>query len=384
MHFRYFLSAPRGSIEFGPDDLARPFLVSPEEKHPFLLLKDYFSALRKFILLDNGRHLESILVPLGGGSISSLADISEIRISSEKHGAFYHIASIVLVSGANKVKLALSTALSESAKQALKNEFSLMQQLSAAHPEFLPKLFYGQPLTWQTHAGTVQFYMVLGEWLNDYHEWHVSRNPAAERQQIHLWDYDRGYRFLSEQESYELLRQAAYILTCFYDQDTFCQVYPWHHGAGDFVVKADHDDLRVKLITVRGYEPLIDLEQTEEHACLTGLIHFLLNLSLRIRLDRLNGINEPAWLEEYAVWAAVAGFWVGLDVPAKAKSSTKVAADEFFAIMQNFETNEIYEIYTSLVALYADENPDDLRLIQEKLWDHSCDLQIVLREFSPP
>jgi hypothetical protein len=225
--------------------------------------------------------------------------------------------------------------------------------------------------------------MVLGEWLNNYHEWHLSDDPESKKQKIHLWDYENGYRFLTDAESYELLRQVAYILTFYYDQSSFCQIYPWHHGAGDFVAKAEvAGAISVKLITARQYEPLVQFDQAEEADRLVAAIHFLLNLGLRIRLDRLAGVGEPVWLGTFAVHAAVAGFFTGLAATRKNDRLRIGPVGEFLEIMQSFDTQEIYDMYESLLEIYAEEDQDDFRLIQEELADHAAELYEVLQEFS--
>ena len=58
--------------------------------------------------------------------------------------------------------------------------------------------------------------------------------------------------------SIEVYRQAAFILTLYYDVETFEQIFPWHHAAGDFVVKADEGAVDVRLVTARQYAPMIE------------------------------------------------------------------------------------------------------------------------------
>jgi hypothetical protein len=382
MRFRFLLSAPHGDIELSLGDLEQPFRISPSEKHPFLTLHDYFGALQKFILSDNGKHLHAALAKMKFQDSKKLADISEVLIRSEKHGAFYHIASIEFAGLEKKKKVAIITALTDAAKACLKEEFLLMQQLTSMNPDFLPRFFYRETVTWPTDAGVEEFYMVLGEWLDSFHEWHLSVNPATKKQQIQLWDYKNNYRFLSDEESYELLRQVSFILTCYYDPNSFCQIYPWHHGAGDFVVKAKPGTISVKLITVRQYEPLVHFEQAEEPDQLVAAIHFLLNLSLRIRLDRLDGVGEPAWLGNVAVLAAVEGFFSGLGAPSKTNCFSIVPIEELLEILRTFDSREICDMYESLLELYADEDQDDLRLIKQKLADHAAELHETLQNFS--
>jgi hypothetical protein len=368
MRFRFFLSAPQGDIELTPEDLDSPFLISPHEQHPFLTLKDYFAVLQEFILAAGLERLQT-----------DLTAASEIVIRSEKHGAFYHIASIAVE---NLKKFVVITALSEQAQASLKVEFLLLQQLAGLHPDFLPELYWEHRITRSTDSGSEEFFLVLGEWLDGYHEWHLSYDHEAQKQRIRLWNYENGFRFLTRQESYEMLRQAACILTCYYDQASFCQIYPWHHGAGDFVIKAENGTLQVKLITARQYEPLVYFEEAEKADRLVAAIHFLLNLSLRIRLDRCDGTAEPAWIDDFAVQAAVAGFVEGLIVAEQAGRLKIGPIAEFMEIMRSFEVREILDMYESLLAIYADEDQEDFQLIQSKIADHAAELHAALQKFS--
>ena len=179
-----------------------------------------------------------------------------------------------------------------------------------------------------------------------------------------------------------MLRQAAYILTLYYDQASFCQIYPWHHGAGDFIVKCEPDALSVKLITARQYEPLVYFDRQEQADRLVAAIHFLLNLALRIRLDRLDGVGKPAWFGAHAVHAAVAGFFAGLADTSASDRLQLGSAEDFLAVMQSFDAGEICDMYGSLLEIYAGEDQDDFDLIRRELSGHVEELQQALQEFS--
>jgi len=382
MHFHFLLSGPHGDRELSPADLAQRFLLSPDEPHPFLSLEDYFGALQKFLLLDDGKLLSSALIKRGLPPDTIHPDISEVVIRSEKHGALYHIASVEIPGLGENSKLAVTSALSGSARRSLQEEYGILRQLSSIAPEHLPQLYCRETVSWETDRGGAQFFMVLGEWLDGYHEWHATEAPEAGKQKVQLWDYEKGSRFLADTESFELLRQAAYILTCFYDQASFCQIYPWHHGAGDFIVRPEPGALSVKLITARQYAPLVYFDGEEEADRLVAAIHFLLNLGLRIRMDRFDGVGAPAWLDEFAVQAAVAGFFAGLGAAATTNRLRIGPVADFLEIMQSFDARELVDMYGSLLQIYADEDPDDFHLIQARLPGHAAELQKALQHFS--
>jgi len=368
MHCRFLLSDPHGDIELSPEFLDQPFLLSPTEKHPFLSLGDYFKAIRQMLLQDNGHALVTALSANLKQQIEP-ADITEVRIRSEKHGAFYHIACIAVAGPAGPVNLAVTTGLSDQAKNCLAHEFDILGDLAARFTaEFLPQFYSKNYVVYQSNAATAEFLMVLGEWLDDYHEWHLGRNQATGGPKIQLWDYQKGYCFLSEQESGELLRHVSYILTCYYDPDSFCQIYPWHHGAGDFVAGRDGDSIRVKLITARNYIPLIDLPQEDESSRLVAIINYLLNLTLRLRLDKLDGIGPPAWMEDFAVQASVKGFFEALS----RHETPQGFIDPVYLleILQAFDPQEYLAMYQPLLDIYAQENADDFALILDELPAH--------------
>jgi hypothetical protein len=377
MRFRYLLSDQHGDIELCAEDLEQPFLLSPTEKHPFLTLADYFGVLEKFIMSDEGNFLHSVLKK------HALTDISEVIIRSEKHGAFYHIASIEISAPEEHAKLAVTSALSESARKSLDVEYCILQQLFALNSEVIPQIYSKKSVIWETDSGSEEFLLVSGEWLDGFHEWHLSEDAESGERRILLWDYNNGYRYLTTVESHELLCQVAYILTFLYDQVSFRQIYPWHHGAGDFVAKTEAGGtVSVKLITARQYDPLVQFERAEDSDRLVAAIHFLLNLTLRIRLDRLDGVGEPAWLDEFAIDAAVKGFFAGLALTEAEDRLLIGDAEEFLKIMQSFAAREIFDMYESLLEIYADEDQDDFHLIQEKLADHTVELHKTLQNFS--
>ena len=92
----------------------------------------------------------------------------------------------------------------------------------------------------------------------------------------------------------------------------------WHHGAGDFVIKIDKNDLDLKLVTVRGYAPLFenlpDFDKGEEDVelILQALLICFLNLSVRMRLDRFDGVGDIVWADRLAVKSTLEGFLEGL------------------------------------------------------------------------
>ena len=81
---------------------------------------------------------------------------------------------------------------------------------------------------------------LLEDWFEGYHEFHISKDNEG-KQQLKLWDFDHGYKNLSQEQSFEIYKKASKILTLYYDLEDFSQIFPWHHAAGDFVVKIEDE-----------------------------------------------------------------------------------------------------------------------------------------------
>jgi hypothetical protein len=50
MMVEYRFASQGGDLPVDSQTLDRPFLLSPTESHPFLTLRDYFDAIRQFVL----------------------------------------------------------------------------------------------------------------------------------------------------------------------------------------------------------------------------------------------------------------------------------------------------------------------------------------------
>jgi hypothetical protein len=163
--------------------------------------------------------------------------------------------------------------------------------------------------------------MFLADWFAGFHEFHLSMNPRDGRQGMVVWDTQNKPFYLSEQHQADVYRQVAYLLTRAYDPDATRQIYPWHHAAGDFVMRVSDASVSLRLITVRQYAPTLgggDGELDDE-ARLMALLVFFLNLTLRNRIDRLDGTGDMAWAGSGAVAATVRGAMEALPMAIKGK-----------------------------------------------------------------
>jgi hypothetical protein len=153
--------------------------------------------------------------------------------------------------------------------------------------------------------------MLLGEWFGGYHEFHLTR-PADGLLRLIVWDPAGGNRLLSAEQGAAVYRQVAYILASYMELEGFEAIGGWHHAAGDFVVRDGPGTPEVRLVTAREYRPVFGRPPSDLESLLNACLVFLLQISLRTRLDRLDGTGEMAWSGPEAVGATVEGVLAAL------------------------------------------------------------------------
>ncbi|MDO9462467.1 MAG: hypothetical protein Q7J61_01530, partial [Deltaproteobacteria bacterium] len=222
----------------------------------------------------------------------------------------------------------------------------------------------------------------LGEWLEGYHEFHLSLDSKDQSQKIVVWDYDNGYRYLSGRQSYNLYRLASKILTLYYDMDTFAQIALWHHAAGDFIVRIEGENIDLKLITVRRYEPMISLATNEESDKFAALLHFFLHLSIRMRMDRLDGVGDVAWADNFCLNAVMEGFYEALGTKEKMGCLASIDKKEFLSSLKRFTRDDWKDM--AQATLQTCPQPEaDLPIIMRNLDKHVEILHAVIQSFQP-
>ncbi|MFO7599325.1 MAG: hypothetical protein R6X27_05880 [Candidatus Desulfacyla sp.] len=382
MFIDYLFSSPGGDIPLGPKDLARPFLIAPSEPHPFLTLGDYFETIKRFVLKDGGNCLTNALEARAIRE-NDLDTIKRIRIRSEKHGVLYHVASVEIFVDDRPVKFAVSTAVSNGAKSCLTNEYEIVRSLCRSlRPSYLPKIYEkGDVICQGGHPSHETLTLMLSEWFEDYHEWHFSMDETDNRQKICIWDLENGHRYASEEEAFEIFRQASRILTLYYDPHTFKQIIPWSHAAGDFVVKTGDDGIHVRLTTARGYRSIMDFFSEDAVHPMIAMAYFFLNLTVRMRLDRLNGVEETVWAGDFIVQAVGEGFFEALGIMGGKGMLTSNEIQECRSLLQSLAEDDLERLFKPLLALYQEESPDEFHVIHAHLKGHVGSLYRTLQGF---
>lgn len=288
-------------------------------------------------------------------------DADKISVRIQKHGEFYHPSKAEVERNGKTACFVINAAVSEIGKHCIEREYLLLKELGRmVSPPFIPQVYAIDKI--QLEDGR-EIPMFSGQWFDGYHEFHLSENSDGNMGLV-VWDTDKGNYFLSEDQTLSLYRQAAKILTLYYNPDTFEQIFPWHHAAGDFVVKCDDaHQIDVKLITVRQYISPMECEENDTEAVMGGLLAFLINLSVRMRLDRADGVGDIVWADDVALTGTVQGFSDAL----KLKPSYPEKA--FRNYLESWSKEDVSEMAEAIIGSYHPQSPE-IPVIRQHLPPH--------------
>lgn len=385
--FTYFLYHIHQIVQEGSEIWQAPIPLSrkPLKDEPDLKVShgDYFYAARDFLQKDDFKLILSALSQHTRRNVA-LKEIEEIRIVFEKHGEFYHPARIEAILPGVTIPFVLNVAVSEAGKRCVDREFRVLRKLYAGFSfSFLPKV-YGQGRVF-AKDGCLEFGMFLGQWFKGYHEFHLSRDPADDRLKVVVWDSEQGNFFLTAQQTGPLYRQAAKILTGYFNLETFEHIGAWHHAAGDFVVKCEDGFVDVKLITVRQYGPMFANDNTGENEnsnilmVLESLLVFFLNLAIRMRLDRLDGTGEVVWADKTALEPIFKGFLEGLTLKPNSRLPAEVLCESFRKHILSLSFSELLELNQAILRQYHPRSPD-VAVVKQHLKQHVKDLYHTIKK----
>jgi len=271
---------------------------------------DYFAAVHRYLADDGFAALTGAVREYLGYSVTA-ADLGTVRIYLEKHGHFYHPARLTVTVANRLPAFVVNVAVTKIGRSYLEADFGNIRMLNDRFPyRFLPQVYSKGEAPLPGRSRRLELF--LGEWLEGYHEFHLSGEPAEMNSRLVVWDPAKGVHPLSKQQRVDIYRQIALIMTAYYDLETYEQIFSWHNAAGDFIVKTDGGQIDLRLITVRKYAPLFLDVPNDADTILQALLIFWLNLSIRLRLDRLDGVGEFGWADDDMLEAALYGFFDGL------------------------------------------------------------------------
>ncbi|MBT3178902.1 hypothetical protein [Desulfobacula sp.] len=337
---------------------------------------DYFSAAHRFLSENDFSRLKTGLeIFLKRPGLTH--QFERITLFLEKHGAFYHPLKIeVRLIENQSCYFVLNGAVSRLGLALIENEYQLISGLNKTFPkQYLPRVFSVDVI--KTDKGRIGFF--LGEWFEGYKEFHATQKQG--RRKVVIWESDGSYNYISETMALPIYHEISRILTCYYDIETFEQIFPWHHGAGDFIVKIEDDKIDVRMITVRGYSALTELDDSSENKTkhiLPGLLFFFLNLTLRIRLDRLNGTGPAVILGKKIIPVAIEGFLQALEEKATQYDYGDIRLS-FIEFFRQFNLEQIMELMENILeSCHSDAS--EISVIKENIESHSRILHAIFKK----
>ncbi len=385
--FEYYLTGRDKALSFNNDNLWDKLLSGKEKKisddpsFDGFTLGDYFLSARTFLGKNNFLFLKRGLEQELSYDVD-FKEIEKIILSLEKHGPFYHpIKVTVLLNNIKPAFFVLNGAVSDIGLATIENEY---QNLKSLNPDnlklntFLPIVF-GQSFV-ESKKRRAGFF--LAQWFENYEEFHVVSSANINKDivnKIGLLKEDGTFSLLSDLMAFKIYEKAAEILTFYYDIKSMKQIFPWHHAAGDFIVKTGERDLDVKLITIRGYDTLMEfdalLDNKEKHDnFLLGLLFFFVNLTLRMRIDRDRGTKGYIFLDEFVVQASVNGFINGLKENLKKNQKLyrlKLDFDNLFIeFIKEFELKDLLNVFIMITGSYSKSTPE-ASIIEQNLEQHA-------------
>ena len=379
MEITYLFSSPKGDVPLDQEMLERPFLLEPFQPHPFMLLEDYFVAIKDFILQKNGAPLIGILSRIWGRQ-TTLNDIETILIRYEKYGTLYQIGSVEIIGAHNNIKFGTSMALTPDTKAQMALEYEIIEELNKGLDiTCLPEMFLKTVIRVEKHDVTETVVISLFEWFEGYHEWHVKKDDDGKEHMV-IWDLQKGYRFATDKQAYDIIQQASKILTLYYNIQTYHQIFPWHHGSGDFVVKFEGDKTDVRLITVRGYGPLVLYKAHEFVDPLKALVLFFLSLTVKMRMDKDEGMGGPVWADSITPLPVINGLLEGLRIQETKGMSPPNGEAMVRHILKDMDIDEIKAMLDSQLNIYKNIDPFDSEVITEYLDRHAEEVFQAIKE----
>jgi hypothetical protein len=303
-------------------------------------------------------------------------EIEGIVVRYEKYGTLYQICSIDVSAGGAPARICANVAFSGPAKQTLTREFELLALLEEKKGlGFLPRV-YKKDLIEAGKAGRVEtLLVVLLEWFKGYEEWHFQRHDGSTR--AFLWDMRGGYRFLSEAQTFDTVSQASRILTLYYDVESTRRITPWHHGGGDFVVRALEAGVDLKLITARGYEPI----GSSEEDILMALCAFCMETITKMRLDKWEGMGETTWADRFVIEAALQGFFEALRIKEVRGEMSGLSAADVLKRLKSFDAGHLRSLVKRQFDNTMGSDTSDYSVVLRHLDDHASAIYAAIQSY---
>jgi hypothetical protein len=326
-----------------------------EQSVPGLSIGEYFEAVRAF-LEEPGREAINRLF---GRSGAEPAGAASFDIFLSKHGEFYHPCRVAAAeAGGRPLEFVLNVAVSGAGKAIIRREYALLDRLNRMVSNgYVPEVYV---LAEVPAACGESLPIFMGQWFSGYREFHLTRTRPEPGQGLVIWDPEKGDRFPDSAQTESIYAAAAGILTLYYDIETTECIGAWHHAAGDFVVRMAGPDPDLRLVTVREYRPLLrgSARRAGAGPMLQALLIFFLDISLRLRIDRLDGTGEMAWAGPPAVSGALHGTLAALALKPAAPELPAPIDLLFKHLLLSCSEDDLRELCEGVVSTYPPNSPE--------------------------
>ncbi|ROQ93438.1 hypothetical protein [Desulfosoma caldarium] len=343
---------------------------------PSMTYAQYFRALEEALQQNALEPLRRSLEVLTGMPVLAKW-IRQVRIDSVKHGALYHVAKITVSLDGRNHTFVLNSAMHLHRQKALQREWHTLQSLvQTPVGPYVPQALYLGRGHWHDESAEARpFGFFLGRWFEGFHEWHMEKGPDGCGETVRVWDDSPKGTVLTPRQTAQLMEQAAYILTLALDRESYLQVYPWHHAAGDFVVAVDQDKVAVRLISARNRTVFMP-PGSQDHERLSAVAAFFFMLSFRMRVDRHQGVGDLVWASAPWLRAVVRGFFRGWTDAAL--DQEPLTAQQIFTTFQSFDAED-WEAVGSVLQDHLVVDAEEAPLVLRHLEEHARDLEKALR-----
>lgn len=379
----FFLTARHTPILPGSDIWHQPLPTSRLHQGPTgnkndentISYGDYLAAVGRFLENDNYRVVMTALAH-GSQGTATAEQVSGLAVFLVKHGEFYHPARVVIETGAAEYAFVVNGAVSDAGRAHITVEFSW---LAGLYEQFdtpvVPRVFHLGEI--ETANGDV-IPMFSAEWFDGFCEFHLTEASPEKKSNLVVWEKDESTYYLTREQAMDMYGKVAFTLTTAYNFYTFEHISAWHHAAGDFIIKPlDEARVDLRLITVRSYTPLIDNPAPDPADMIEGLLLFLMKLSIRNRLDRLDGTGDLAWAGDDALKGTIDGFFRGLSVMAAKLDLPTDFRDQFENVLSCYPPEALQTLFSAVVDKIPASSPEH-GFLHERITAHAALFHSIL------
>ncbi len=372
--FRFLYSTPDGNPKIldskGLESnipITRDESLSSDPKR--ITYRNYMESIQTF-LLENLNEFHDLVLQ----DSRATEEIKSIDLVAEKRGADYFPASVRVRTRKDETWFVVNVALTDRGLSRIRQDYDLLKYLgSQDENKFLPAIYFIN--TFQDTSASMlgsPVQMFLAEWFRGYHEFHVSSSAKNSQSVFSLWDTDNGYSEFPESVALQLIEKVSYILGYFFNLETFQEIYPWHHAAGDFIARlTPFPD--VKLITVRQYESRVSFPDDSHENLNDALLIFLANLTIRARIDRIGGTGQFVWLRGQFAKSIFIGFLKSMMTKEQERRGSYDFFKKFIKTLWTRTIEDWSQLFIQIIESY-DQRAPDFEIIKENLVDHIFDV----------